>query len=441
MKFSKKYKILLSPKLRKKHKIRYVIMYGGRGSGKSVAASTFLHDATFDTDNIIINSRFTATSAGISIMPEFQKQIINRNSDYFFEEQGNFIRNKIFNSIIYFMGLKSGAKTQTARLKSVTDFNIWFLDEAEELHDEEAFDDIDKSVRRIGYENLIILSFNTYRISKHHFIYEKFFAKHNLPNYFSGIIGNTLYIHTSYLDNVENLSESAVQEIEIAKNEYNANELKEFRESGDYYFDGVFWCNKKTKQPIYSQKYRWRYLGEFPTSAEGRVYNNVTYVDKIPANARRIPYGLDFGYSAPAAMVEVFYYDGGLYVNELIYESGLINLINKNYPDRKSLEERFKSLNLNKNTPIVCDSAEPKSIEDLALAGYMVIPCKKYAGSVKEQVKSVLNFPLFITKTSKNLIFEVENYVYSEKIEIPVKENDHLLNALEYVANSKNTLW
>jgi phage terminase large subunit len=187
-------------------------------------------------------------------------------------------------------------------------------------------------------------------------------------------------------------------------------------------------------------------MGEFPETMEGRVYENVTYIDKIPDNAKRLPYGLDFGYTAPAAMVEVFYLDGGIYINEMLYESGLSNLDNLEYPEIKSLQNRLNAMNLFRNTPIVCDSAEPKSIRDLQLKGFNLVPTRKYAGSVKDMVTVVQNYPLFITKRSTNVIFEVENYVYSENLnqqgeKVPVKKNDHAMNALEYAVFSKGILW
>ena len=177
MKFNKKYKPLLDPKERKKHNLRYIILSGGRGSGKSVAGSHFLHDVSFEKDNVILHTRFTMSSAKISVIPEFEQVVHDRNSLDFFESSNNQIINQLSGANIIFKGLKTGSLTQTAQLKSVTNLNIWLLDEAEELHDESVFDDVDESIRRVGYENIIILLLNTYRITKDHFIYKRFFAE------------------------------------------------------------------------------------------------------------------------------------------------------------------------------------------------------------------------------------------------------------------------
>lgn len=54
---------------------RYFIVTGGRASGKSFNVSVLLLLMTFETDHVILFTRYTLTSASISIIPEFLEKI------------------------------------------------------------------------------------------------------------------------------------------------------------------------------------------------------------------------------------------------------------------------------------------------------------------------------------------------------------------------------
>lgn len=180
--------------------------------------------------------------------------------------------------------------------------------------------------------------------------------------------------------------------------------------------------------------------------AKGAVYKNWRFCKSIPKNAKKLPYGLDFGFSEdPTAFIDVYYYNNAIYANELIYKKKLLITINKDRPEWHSIQSEFKRLGINKSDFIVADSAQPQSIQDLRLSGYNVIGTKKYAGSVQDGIKQVLKYPLFITENSVNLAFELRNYKYVEKNGVLINDvyrvNDHLLDALRYVIMAKNILW
>jgi phage terminase large subunit len=54
---------------------RYYIVTGGRGSGKSYAVSTLLCLLTQQVGHVILFTRYTLRSAGVSIIPEFLEKI------------------------------------------------------------------------------------------------------------------------------------------------------------------------------------------------------------------------------------------------------------------------------------------------------------------------------------------------------------------------------
>ena len=194
--------VQLKPKYKSLFKTpkRYQIITGGRGSGKSFTINVFLVLLTYDKGQNILFTRYTMTSTHVSIIPEFRNAIeLLGLEDDFTINKTDITNNKTGNKI-YFRGLKTGSGTQTANLKSLSGITCWVLDEAEELTDEEMFDKIDFSIRSTIYQNRVICVLNP--SAKSHFIYKKFFTKTD---------GDTNYIHTTYLDNIEHLNEALVK--------------------------------------------------------------------------------------------------------------------------------------------------------------------------------------------------------------------------------------
>lgn len=388
--FNEKFLPLFDKKQRSK--IRYVIDIGGRASGKSTAMAHFLHDFSFQPDNVILLSRYTMTSAKNSIIAEMEKTISLRESSEFFRQSENTLYNVYTNSKIIFKGLQSGSLTQTAQLKSITDLNVWVLDEAEEIQDENMFDDVDETIRRKGFENLIILVLNSYRLTKEHFIYKRFFEEKGINWGFNGIIDDVLYIHTTYLDNWVNLSESAKIKIKYTKENH-------------------------------FEKYEYRYLGKLREKSEGVIFTNWEVGDfdiSLP-----FTYGLDFGVSDPDALVKVAVNkkQNIIYIDELLYENGL---------STDQLTQKIKSLVV-RNGLIIADSSGKRTINDLYNAGLNIRKVTKRAGSVVANIKKALNYKIIVTKNSKNFIKELNNYSWQDKKgEVPNDEFNHGIDAMQY---------
>lgn len=186
--------------------LRYYIITGGRGSGKSFHIAIYLLNLTYLPNEVILYSRFTLTSAEISIIPEFVEklELFNCTKDFYITKKE--IVNIHTGSKIVFRGLKTSSGNQTANLKSIQGLTTWFLDEAEELVDEKLFDKINRSIRAKGVHNKVILALNSNYTS--HFIYNKFFKIER---------DDTAFIHTTYLDNIHNLSDSFLADAEFEK--------------------------------------------------------------------------------------------------------------------------------------------------------------------------------------------------------------------------------
>ena len=205
IKLHKKYQPLFDPSI----KCRYYVVTGGRGSAKSFSVSTAACNWTTSEEiNKILLTRYTMTAAHISIIPEFSEKIELMGMQRCFDVQLKDIVNLETVNSILFRGIKTSSGNQTANLKSIQGITIWILDEAEELDDEDTFDKIDLSIRQKGIQNRVVLVLNPSH--KKHWMYKRFFDEAKVEHDHNGVVGDVCYIHTTYLDNIENLSDSYI---------------------------------------------------------------------------------------------------------------------------------------------------------------------------------------------------------------------------------------
>jgi len=364
---------------------RYIICTGGRGSGKSFAVTTYSNTLTFDQYQKILFTRFTLTSAKVSIIPEFLEKLeLMECAENFHITSDSIINNLTLNQIL-FRGIKTSSGNQTANLKSLQGVTTWILDEAEELVDEDIFDKIDLSIRHKGVQNRIIIILNP--ASKEHWIYKRFFEG-KVNDGFNGTIGDTTYIHTTYKDNLPNLSKQFLKRIEEIK----------------------------TQSP---EKYKHVILGGWLDKAEGVIFNEWELLD-FPD----IPYvfGLDFGWSPdPCGLVKVGIDKDRLYIEECFYLNNL------------STDEIAEQLNkhVKKNELIVADNAEPRLINELYDKDFNIIACKKGKDSITNGIATMKNYKIFIK--GDNLVKEMNNYCWNNrKASIPVDDYNHLIDPTRY---------
>ena len=175
----------------------------------------------------------------------------------------------------------------------------------------------------------------------------------------------------------------------------------------------------------------WRvYARGLTGKIEGLILRNWSICDKIPENANFIGTGLDFGFTnAPTAAIDVYQQNGELWINELIYQSGLTN------PDIAKLLDKTKN--------IVADSAEPKSIEEIKRFGFRIEGALKGPDSVKNGIDILKRYHLNITRNSTNLRKELNNYKWKidkltgKSINVPVDVYNHGIDAIRYIALNK----
>ena len=204
-----------------------ILITGGRGSGKSFNASTFIERLTFEMTPVekivhqILYTRYTMVSAGMSIIPEMMEKIDLDGTTKYFKTTKTDIVNKMTKSRIMFRGIKTSSGNQTAKLKSIQGITTFVCDEAEEWTSEDEFDKIMLSIRKKGIQNRIIIIMNP--CDSNHFIYKKYIEKTHKLVEIDGVQvqisthPNVLHIHTTYFDNLENLSPEFLKEVEDIK--------------------------------------------------------------------------------------------------------------------------------------------------------------------------------------------------------------------------------
>ena len=369
---------------------RYFVITGGRGSGKSFAITTFLAFLTFEQGHKILFTRYTMISAANSIIPEFLEKLQLYDIVEHFRITKDEILNISTGSSIIFKGIRTSAGNQTAALKSINGITTWVLDEAEEMTKEEDFDKIDQSVRAKNKPNRVIMILNP--ATKEHWLYQRFFAAKGVNPGTNNWKDNVTYIHTTFKDNIDNLSESFLLQLE----------------------------DIRRRRP---DRYNHQILGGWLDKAEGVVFNNW----KIGPfnNDEDYIFGQDFGFSVdPTTLIKVAINRDRklMWIKTMYAKPGLST------KEIGELNRRYAEDNL-----IICDNAEPRLISELQEYCNLK-PTIKRSGSILTGIALVQDYDLVIDADSVELIKELNNYVWHERNEKPVDKWNHQLDALRYSA-------
>jgi len=361
-----------------KNKSRYMVLYGGAGSGKSVFAGQkmlyrLISEMPLKPHRFLVVRKVAKTlrNSAYSLFKEIE---LNWDLD------GLLDYNKTDMSItcengnqILFAGLDDVEK-----LKSITGISSVWVEEATELNPQD-FTQLDLRLRgKTQYYKQIILSFNP--VSAYSWLKKRFFDTK---------VENAAILKTTYKDN-RFIDEAYAQVVE----------------------------GLKEQDPTYYQIYA---LGEWG-SPKGLIYNNWRLTSEMSTSGV-VTYGLDFGYNNPTALIEVREYDGEIYLRELIYQTHLTN---------SELIDKMKQMRISGR--IYCDSAEPNRIQELRAAGFIAMPAHKDVAKGIDHVKSR---KLRIYSESANLIKELQSYKWREDkdgriLDEPVKYQDHLCDAMRY---------
>jgi phage terminase large subunit len=372
-----------------KDESRYFVMTGGRGSGKSFAATVFLLSLTYEEGHKILFTRYTMVSAHTSIIPEFIEKINLMGVHDDFRITKDEIMNLKTGSSIIFKGIRTSSGNQTGALKSLNGITTFVLDEAEELVDEDVFNKINLSVRAKGRQNRVILIMNP--ATKEHWIYQRFFLTENVLGGSNISTKRITYIHTTYKDNKKGAEKSFLEEI----------------------------YDMKKKRP---DKYEHEILGGWLNKAEGTIIRKWRVGDYIPTELTC--YGQDFGFSEDLSTLVKISVDKNarkVWVKEIFGQKGLntSQIYGKN---------KFEcGLDL-----IICDNSEPRLINELKVLGLNIKPTIKKKGSILSGIALMQDYEIIVDRNSHGIIREINNYVWKDKGEVPIDKFNHYIDAIRY---------
>lgn len=268
--------------------------------------------------------------------------------------------------------------------------DILYINEADKM-------DIETAIQFISRAKLTIIDYNP----------DSLFWGDDFVN------GNN-FLTLTFEDN-EYLPESEVKAILMYKEKgfYNSNLPFEllFKESN---IKSKYWANK------------WKVYGlGMVGSLDGVIFDNWSEIKELPKDARLLGYGLDFGYTNdPTAIVEVYKWNDKRILNEICYSTGLSN---------KQISEY-----INTKLPCYCDSAEPKSIDELYTLGVNAIPVTKGNDSINFGIQAMQEQSYLITAKSKNVLNEIQKYTWAkdkktnEALNKPIDSFNHAMDAIRY---------
>jgi phage terminase large subunit len=187
----------------------------------------------------------------------------------------------------------------------------------------------------------------------------------------------------------------------------------------------------KERDPDY-----WRVYGEGQRAifSNRQIFKNWKYIPHSDfPEFNETALGIDFGYSNdPAVVLEIGKVGDKLYVHEWLYKKGMTN---------RDLAQFLKQNKLNDKLAY-CDSAEPKSIEELKQMDCLVKPAIKGQGSINSGISLLKEFEIYISNESTNMKKEQLTYFWEELkdgtiINKPISKNDHTMDALRYCVYSR----
>lgn len=390
---NRKYQPLFQPR----KGVRYIILMGGRGAGRSTVVSQYLKSKLVSTEYLrAAMMRFILSDIRNSCFKEIKDRVEEQGTEEAIQVSENMVIKYGSNEIIAH-GFRKSSGDQSAKLKSLANYNVVWIEEADEIMEED-FMQLDDSLRTTKGDIYIILSLNP--PSKNHWIIKRFFTLQ--PSEEPGFYipechhDDVLYIRTDYHDNAKNLDEHTRKRYEGYK--------------------------------LTNPEYYWNMIkGYVPEVLIGKIYSNWREIDAVPHEARLLGYGIDFGFkNDPDAIIAVYYHNGGYILDEKHYSSG---------NDHEALIRVCKML---PPAPMIVDYAESRMVEALRKAGLNVMECDKGAGSIEYGIRHVQGLPISYTKNSTNLKNEYEMYAWlkskdgSEKNTPDPKCADHLLDATRY---------
>jgi len=361
-------------------KSRFVVSYGSAGSGKSFSQAQFeISKCLQGREKVLVIRKFGTTlkDSVVSLVTSIANQ---------WGLQPIYSHNKSDQHITWANGSEMLFKgfDDPEKIKSIAGITRVWIEEATELSRDD-FNQLNLRVR--GRDNLqITLTFNP--IDEDHWIKSHFFDTPEIRE-------RTTIIQTTYRDN--------------------------------RFIDEAYKLELESYAKIDPNYHRIYALGLWGGLTEGRIFQTWDEVDQFP-EVDGFVYGLDFGYTNdPTAIVKVLKGNERIYIDEICYQSGLTN---------SDIAALLKDAGYNREL-VICDSAEPKSIEELRRFGINAIGADKRKGSILAGIDTLRRSKVIITRRSTNIRKENKYYQWQQAkdgkfVNVPKDFQNHSIDAIRY---------
>ncbi|MBT2217833.1 PBSX family phage terminase large subunit [Virgibacillus dakarensis] len=365
---------------------RFIVLYGGAGSGKSIfATQKLVLDAMKNVEKILV-VRAVARTLRHSVFTEICNRLREWNMDQFAKINKSDMTIELANgSLFIFNGLDDVEK-----LKSISGITKIWIEEANQTKQED-LQQLNIRLRgktKKGVHKQIIITFNP--VSDQHWLKKYFFDNPKK---------NTTVLHTTYLDN------------KFIDEEYH-EQMQELKNIDENYYK------------IYALGH-WGSLGNM-------VYTNYV-VEEVPKNEDFYDFifnGLDFGWNDPNAVVRIGFKDQEIYIISELYKNQitnkeLIEMVDRDFPIKKNKEW------------IVADSANPDKIMEFRRAGYKIKAATKGKDSIRFGIDYIRRMKIHIDESCMNFYKEITTYQYMQDkdgnyLDEPVDAFNHLMDAMRY---------
>ena len=417
---------------------RYRVLKGSRGSKKSKVTSLFYISSLMEYDQanlVVIRKRLNThrTSTRNDLIWAIKRLKVEADWNIPGGDSGELtLTRKSTGQKIFFRGFDDPLNITSFAVSHGALCWAWF-EEAFQIDNESDFDKVDKSIRGqlpegSGLWKQITFTFNAW--SDKSWLKRRFFDKcpdvnineDELDAYVSG-----------KRKTINKYSKNEKESIFVGTTIYACNEFLDDE-------DNRLFNQTRVNNPI---AFNIEGLGNWGIS-EGLIFSNWTVMDfnykdvirkSVNINGKtdlKLRFGLDFGYTNDMAALIACIIDEEnmrIWIFDEFYKVGQTNMMLADVIRYKGYSKEI----------IRCDSAEPKSIDELK---YFDIngaqKAEKGKGSINQGIGRLKDYKLIIHPSCENTIIELSNYAWqkdkdTEKLlNKPIDEFNHLMDALRY---------
>ena len=227
--------------------------------------------------------------------------------------------------------------------------------------------------------------------TKEHWIYRRFFLEPNITEGGNMTKNGVTYIHTTFLDNIDNLSESYIEQLyDLKRRDIN--------------------------------KYEHIVLGGWLEKSEGTIISNW----KVGAfkETELMCFGQDYGFSLDLTTLVQVAVDLD---KRKCYVKAMFGRPKLSTNEIASLNRKHA-----RNSLIICDNSEPRLTDEIKKTGVNIRKTIKKKGTILSGIALMQDFQIIVDPHSDQIKREFNNYVWHEKGEKPIDKWNHFCDAIRY---------